>query len=159
MSKRQVVYDQTVALQPLLDKQLALRRRGEAQVLPWQELERAVAAPSPSSAVGWLALAISSLVGLGVAVILVIGKELLRSSFRSADQARRTLKLPVLGEVAPIQTVLELRRARFVRAMQIAASLVLLLGITAAIFVCVKRTDSLPRGLVNWAQDLREALS
>jgi len=158
-AKQQIVFDQLFALQPFKDKKQALARRGEGQLLPYQHLERPVPAPSPSTAIGWLALAVSSILGLGLALLVVVGKELLRTSFTSADQARRMLKLPVLGEVAPIQTAIEVRRARFVRTMQIAASITLLAGLGAAIWVCVAYPGDLPRGLVEWAMDLREALS
>ena len=146
-------------LQPLRDKKHALARKGPGQLLPWADLEKPVPAPSPATAIGWLALLISTMLGLGIALLVVVGKELLRSSFKNAEQARRALKLPVLGEVAPIQTAIEVRRLRFVRGLQIAASFVLLFGIGAAIWVCIRHPQDLPRGLVEWAQDLREALS
>jgi uncharacterized protein involved in exopolysaccharide biosynthesis len=157
--RRQIAFEHTLAMQPLKDRKQELARKSEGQKLPFQILEQPVPAPSPSTAIGWLALVISTVLGLGLALAVVVGRELLRSSFSSAEQARRTLKLPVLGEVAPIQTVLEVRRARFVRALQIAASLTLLAGIGAAIWACVAYPQDLPRGLVEWAQDLRELLS
>jgi hypothetical protein len=158
-TRAQIVQQQMLDLTPLKDKKQALSRKGSNALLAFQTIETPVPAPSPSSAIGWLALAISTMVGFGIAMVVVIGKELLRSSFASADQARAALKLPVLGEVAPIQTALEVRRARFIRTLQIAASLVLLGGISASIWVCVARPGELPRWLVDWAQGLREALS
>jgi hypothetical protein len=152
---RQISVAQKLENEPLKDKQLALK----GQLNPYQKLEEPVPARSPTTAVGWLALVVSTILGLGVAIAFVVGKELLRSSFTSADQARRTLRLPVLGEVAQIQTVPEVRRARLVRLVQIAASLTLLAGFGAAIWVCVAHPEDLPRGLVEWAQGLREALS
>ena len=154
-----IYFQQMQQLQPLRDKKHALARKGPGQLLPWADLEKPVPAPSPATAIGWLALLISTMLGLGIALLVVVGKELLRSSFKNAEQARRALKLPVLGEVAPIQTAIEVRRLRFVRGLQIAASFVLLFGIGAAIWVCIRHPQDLPRGLVEWAQDLREALS
>jgi hypothetical protein len=156
---RQLELEQKIALAPIKDRKLAVSRKGVGALVPFQTLEQPVPAPSPSTAVGVLALAVATLLGLGVALAIVVGKELLRSSFGSAEQARRALKLPVLGEVAPIQTAFEVRRARFVRTLQIAASVVLLTGIGAAIWVCVTHPTDLPRGLVEWALDLRAALS
>ncbi len=158
-ARQQLVFEQVLALQPLKDKQQALRRKDGGPLTPFEQIEPPMPAPSPAASTGWVALIASSLFGLGVAAAIVIGGELLRSSFTNADQVRRTLKLAVLGEVAPIQTAPELRRARFVRALQIAASAMLLAGIASAIWVCVVYPEDLPRSLVEWAQGLRDALS
>ena len=157
--ERQRVFDQQNVLQPLRDKKFQIEKGGPNRPSPATEIERPVAATSPSAFLGMIALAVSTLLGVGIALLSVVGRELLRASFSNAEQARRALKLPVLGEVAPIQTVPELRRARYVRSMQIAASLVLLGGLGAAIWVCVEYPNELPRGLVEWAMDLRASLA
>jgi hypothetical protein len=98
------------------------------------------------------------MLGLATAVAIVIGREILRTSFAHSDQARVSLKMPVLGEVAPIQTVLEVRRNRLQRTVQVAASAVILVGLAAMIVVCVVYPDHLPTGVVRWALDLRDLL-
>ncbi|MBL8842517.1 MAG: hypothetical protein JNL90_13440 [Planctomycetes bacterium] len=157
--KQQIVYDETQALQPLRDKKLQVERRGPGQLVPFRQLEKPVPATIPSAFLGTIALAVSTLLGLGLALLSIIGREFLRSSFRSSEQARRTLRLPVLGEVAPIQTVPELRRARLQRVVQVAASLLLLGGLASVIWVCMAHPNDLPRGLVEWAMDLRASLA
>ncbi len=157
--RRQLFTEQELRLAPIRDKKFAADRRGPGAQQPVVELEKPMPATAPSAFLGMIALAVSTLLGVGGALAAVVGRELFRASFRSAEQARRTLKLPVLGEVAPIQTVPELRRARLVRAVQIAASAVLLVGIGAAIWVCVEHPGELPRSLVEWALDLRASLA
>lgn len=157
--RRQQWVDHENALAPIRDKKQIADQRGPAGQSPVIELEKPSAATAPSAFIGMIALIVSTLLGLGVALLAVVGRELLRASFRSPDQARKTLQLPVLGEVAPIQTVPELRRARRVRFVQVAASAVLLLGIGAAIWVCLEHPNELPRGLVEWALDLRASLA
>ncbi len=159
IGKQQIVYDATMALQPLRDNKLQSERRGPGQRMPFTQLEKPVPATIPSAFLGTIALAVSTMLGLGLALVAIIGREFLRSSFRSAEQARRTLRLPVLGEVAPIQTVPELRRARLQRTVQVAASFLLLGGLASVIWVCVAHPNDLPRGLVEWALDLRASLA
>jgi hypothetical protein len=155
----QVVVEHQLTMQPLRDKKASLARKGEGQLKPYAHIEKPMPAPAPASAIGWLALAISTLAGLGVAVLAILGREFLRSSFGTPEQARKALRLPVLGEAASIRTREEIRRGRMLRTLQVAASFVLLIGISAAIWVCVTRPEELPRGLVEWAMDLRDALS
>lgn len=155
----QVVVEHQLTMQPLRDKKAALARKGEGQLKPYAHLESPTPAPAPASAIGWLALAISTLAGLGVAVLSILGREFLRSSFGTPEQARKALRLPVLGEAASIRTRDEIRRGRLLRTLQVAASFVLLIGISAAIWVCVTRPEELPRWLVEKAMDLRDALS
>jgi len=156
--QEQIVTDHRTSLQPLRDKLAEAELRGSARRSPVTELEKPVPATIPSAFLGLIALAMSTLLGLGLALLSVIGREFLRSSFRSPEQARRTLRLPVLGEVASIQTVPEVRRARFVRLVQMAASLLLLGGLGAAIWICVAHPNDLPRALVDWAMELRTSL-
>jgi hypothetical protein len=157
--RRQLHTEQETRLALVRDKKFAADRRGPGAQQPVIELEKPLPATAPSAFLGMIALAVSTLLGVGGALVAVVGRELFRASFRSADQARRTLKLPVLGEVAPIQTVPELRRARFVRAIQIAASAVLLVGLGAVLWVCVEHPGELPRSVVEWALDLRASLA
>jgi len=42
--------------------------------------------------------------------------------------------------------------------VQITASLLLLGGLGAAIWICVAHPNDLPRGLVDWAMELRTSL-
>jgi hypothetical protein len=157
-SAKQSVLDQQQALAPDFDKKTLADAKGPSELLPYSRLETPVPAPKPTSSVGWLVLAVSVLLGVGTAVAIVIGRELLRTSFAHADQTRQTLKLPVLGEVAPIQTAQEMRHSRFHRQLQVAASIAVLGGLAAMIVVCVIYPDHLPAGLVRWALDLRDAL-
>jgi hypothetical protein len=157
-SAQQAVLDQQQAAGPYFDKKALADARGPKNLLPLRTLEKPQPAPKPTASVGWLALGICTMLGLATAVAIVIGRELLRTSFAHAEQARTALKLPVLGEVAPIQTVLEVRRNRFQRSIQVAASAVILVGLAAMIVVCVAYPDHLPTGVVRWALDLRDLL-
>jgi hypothetical protein len=157
-SAQQAVLDQQQAAGPYFDKKALADARGPKNLLPLRTLEKPQPAPKPTASVGWLALGICTMLGLATAVAIVIGRELLRTSFEHAEQARTALKLPVLGEVAPIQTVLEVRRNRFQRSIQVAASAVILVGLAAMIVVCVAYPDHLPTGVVRWALDLRDLL-
>jgi len=155
---QQAVFDQQAVAGPYYDKKALADARGPKNLLPLRTLERPQPAPKPTASVGWLALGICTMLGLATAVAIVIGREILRTSFAHSEQARVSLKLPVLGEVAPIQTVLEVRRNRFQRTVQVAASAVLLFGLAAMIVVCVVYPDHLPTGVVRWALDLRDLL-
>jgi len=95
---------------------------------------------------------------VGIGVVIVVGKEVLSTSFTSPDQARRTMKVEVLGEVAQIQTELEARRVRFNRLLQLAASLMLLAGMAATVWVCSRHPELLPAWLVDRASEFREGL-
>ncbi len=155
---QQAVVDQQTASAPYFDKKTLADARGPKNLLPLRPLEKPQPASKPTASVGWLALGICTLLGVAIAVAIVIGRELLRTSFAHAEQARTALRLPVLGEVAPIQTVLEVRRDRLQRSVQVAASAVLLVGLAAMIVVCVAFPDHLPTGVVRWALDLRDLL-
>jgi hypothetical protein len=157
-SAQTALLDQQQVAGPYFDKKALADARGPKNLLPLRTLERAQPAPKPTASVGWLALGICTMLGLATAVAIVIGREILRTSFAHSDQARVSLKMPVLGEVAPIQTVLEVRRNRFQRTVQVAASAVILVGLAAMIVVCVVYPDHLPTGVVRWALDLRDLL-
>jgi cell division protein ZapA (FtsZ GTPase activity inhibitor) len=154
-----IVDDARIALQKPLDIQNSLRRHGPERLKPYSHLEQPKAAPSAEAAVGWIALGASVLIGLSLALALLFGRELVKTSINSAEQARRVLQLPVLGEVASIQTDIEARRARLQRSLQIAASLTLLVGFGATIYVCLNHSEMLPVALVEWAAGIREGLS
>jgi uncharacterized protein involved in exopolysaccharide biosynthesis len=154
----QSVLEQNQAAQPLLDKKTLVDAKGPNAIRPYSNLETPFPSPTANSSIGWLVLAGSTLLGLAIAVAVVIGRELFRSSFAHAEQARQTLKLPVLGEVAPIQTAVEVRRSRFQRSLQVAASLLVLVGLAAAIVACIAYPQHLPASIVRWATDLRDAL-
>jgi uncharacterized protein involved in exopolysaccharide biosynthesis len=144
--------------QPLFDKKTLADAKGPKATQPYSHLEPPFPAPTANASIGWLVLAISTLLGLAIAVAVVVGRELFRSSFAHAEQARQALKLPVLGEVAPIQTAVEVRRSRFQRSLQVAASLLVLFGLAAVIVACIVYPHHLPAGIVRWATDLRDAL-
>jgi hypothetical protein len=155
---QQAVLEQNTAAQPFFDKKTIVDAKGPNATLPYSHLEEPYPAPTANASVGLLVLAVSTLLGLAIAVAVVIGRELFRSSFAHAEQARQTLKLPVLGEVAPIQTAVEVRRSRYQRSLQVAASLLVLVGLAAAIVACIVYPEHLPAGIVRWATDLRDAL-
>ena len=74
-TKRQIVTDSTMALQPLRDKKIQLARHGPGHLAPVTELEKPVPATIPSAFLGLIAFAISTFVGLGLALIAIIGRE------------------------------------------------------------------------------------
>lgn len=154
----QAVAEQNTAAQPFFDKKTLVDSKGPNAALPYSHLDAPYPSPTADAKIAWLVLAISTILGLAVAVAIVIGRELFRSSFAHAEQARTALKLPVLGEVAPIQTAVEVRRSRFQRTVQVAASLIVLVGLAAAIVACIVYPQHLPAGIVRWATDLRDAL-
>ena len=147
-----------IELQQPKDLQREMRQLGLNSKKAYQYLDRPRAAPDSEATIGWIALAASLILGLALSVAIIFGRELLKTSLSNADQARRMLRLPVLGEVAPIQTEVEARRARLQRSLQLAASLTLLLGLGASIYVCVAHSELLPTGLVEWAADVRGGL-
>lgn len=159
VTQQKIVDQARIELEPLLDVQKALRRPGPERLKPYSHLEQPQAAPSAQATVGWIALVASLVIGLGLALAIILGREFLKTSFSNSDQARRTLQLPVLGEVALIMTELEVRRARLQRSLQLAASLTLLAAIGVSIYVCLAHGDLLPVGLVEWADGIREGLS
>ena len=154
----QAVAEQSQAAGPFFDKKTLVDAKGPNAVLPYSHLDKPYPSPTADAKIAWLVLLVSVVLGLAVAVAVVIGRELFRSSFAHAEQTRTALKLPVLGEVAPIQTAVEVRRSRFQRSLQVAASLIVLVGLAAAIVACIVYPQHLPAGIVRWATDLRDAL-
>jgi uncharacterized protein involved in exopolysaccharide biosynthesis len=154
----QAVAEQSQAAGPFFDKKTLVDAKGPNAALPYSRLDRPYPSPTADAKIAWLVLAVSVVLGLAVAVAVVIGRELFRSSFAHAEQTRTALKLPVLGEVSPIQTAVEVRRSRFQRSIQVAASLLVLVGLAAAIVACIVYPQHLPAGIVRWATDLRDAL-
>ncbi len=152
-----IIQEHNANYQSLRDRFSALQQRGES-LLPYEILEEPALASSPSTQLGWVAFGITVMVFLGIALVLLLGGELLKTSFSSAEQAKKTLRLPVLGETPHIQTPAESRRHRVLRALQVAASMIFLLGLGAVIYVCVARPELVPLRLREWASQLRNGL-
>ena len=145
-------------LQPLQDRQQALARLGTTEALPYTRLEDPEAAFKPSVTLGLIGLLVSVGLFLGIGAAWILARELLKASFSNADQVQRILRVTTLGEVGLLQTAAEARKARAQRKLQMVASVMLVGGLAAVVYVCAAHTDLLPSWLVEQASVIRDGL-
>ena len=156
---RMLVDAAVLKLDPLEEKLKALNLENRPDYLPYKILENPSLPRDADATTGLVALVVCVMVGLGAAIATIFGRELLRDTFATSDEAERLLKLPILGEVGPIQTEMEAHRARLQRQLQIAASVTLLVGLAATIYLCTAHPELLPDWLTERAATFRAGLS
>ncbi|MEQ8765248.1 MAG: Wzz/FepE/Etk N-terminal domain-containing protein [Planctomycetota bacterium] len=124
-------------------------------VTPWQVLEEPRKPKSPSFPSVPIFVIAGLFLGAGLGVGLTFFFEFVNFSFRSIDEAVRSLPVPVLGAVNTIITEIEIRRQRLRRMLYLSFSTLIVAIAATAGLIWYQFPDVIPPSVVEAINNLR----
>lgn len=125
---------------------------------PFEITSDVLADSKPTEPNPWLIMAVALAAGIGIGLSIAVVAEFSRSCFRSVADISRTMAIPVLGAISPIQTRRERRTERMRRTIVGLSSLVLIAAIAFVTWAWSQDTQLLSQGVREAIESLRSKL-
>ncbi|MBL8859387.1 MAG: hypothetical protein JNL28_12825 [Planctomycetes bacterium] len=125
---------------------------------PFEITSDVLADSKPTEPNPWLIIGLAVVGGLGLGLAIAVVAEFSRSCFRNVADISRSMAIPILGAISPIETLRERRNDRLRRAVVAVSSLSLVFAILFVTWAWAKDAQLLSQGLRDAIESLRYKL-